>query len=213
MSDQRPTPDSVFVAKSQKGYAAREALFDAAIHLIAEKGIGGFSVSELCNLAGLKRTSFYNYFQTIESLLDELSQREDRNFDENMANAYDEMSHGIQRLSFNLLKYYEIATEDTMWNRFVMEMFANHEATADNMTEDLKCDVVAALDAGDIKIEHNAIDAFTDLVFASLMVVNLQRKAGRLQSGQGQQLVTMILQAANTNKTLIRKILASGPKC
>jgi len=64
--------DSVFIAKTQKGYLAKTALMDAAIPLIANKGISGFSIEELCQAASMKRTSYYTYFKSIDQLVMDL---------------------------------------------------------------------------------------------------------------------------------------------
>ena len=50
--------DSIFTVKSQKGYRTKKALLDAGIDLIADLGIYGFSISDLCKRAGRKRTAF-----------------------------------------------------------------------------------------------------------------------------------------------------------
>lgn len=50
--------------------SAREAL----ITLIVEKGLGNFSVTELCQCAGLNRGTFYNHWKSIDELLEECEQ-------------------------------------------------------------------------------------------------------------------------------------------
>lgn len=47
--------------------AAREAL----VCLIDEKGLGNFSITELCQTAGLNRGTFYNHWKSIDQLLGE----------------------------------------------------------------------------------------------------------------------------------------------
>lgn len=44
---------------------------DALVALISEKGLGNFSVTELCQRAGLNRGTFYNHWKNIDGLLEE----------------------------------------------------------------------------------------------------------------------------------------------
>lgn len=47
----------------------RQAIINAAISIIASKGLPGTSIDELMGHAGMARGTFYNYFQTREELL------------------------------------------------------------------------------------------------------------------------------------------------
>jgi len=47
----------------------RIALIEAAIDVLAEKGLEGSSIDDLVRVAGLARGTFYNYFQTREDVI------------------------------------------------------------------------------------------------------------------------------------------------
>lgn len=49
--------------------SSRAAVYHALIELMAEKGIGAFSVTELCSRAGINRGTFYNHWKSIDELL------------------------------------------------------------------------------------------------------------------------------------------------
>ena len=46
----------------------RIALIEAAIDVLADKGLEGTSIDDLMQVAGMARGTFYNYFQTREEL-------------------------------------------------------------------------------------------------------------------------------------------------
>lgn len=51
----------------------RIALIEAAIDVLAEKGLEGCSIDELMRVAGMARGTFYNYFQTREDVIGAVS--------------------------------------------------------------------------------------------------------------------------------------------
>ncbi|GMA27490.1 TetR/AcrR family transcriptional regulator [Arenivirga flava] len=52
---------------SDRQRRTRRALVDGARALTAEHGLAGFTVEQLCELAGVSRRTFFNYFPTKES--------------------------------------------------------------------------------------------------------------------------------------------------
>ena len=170
--------DSVFNVKSQKGFRAKMALLDAGIELIAESGIYGFSVGDLCKKAGLKRTSFYSYFDTVEQFLCELSTRENTNFEADFhtrhGEAYTQMQPGPKRMVLTLLQYFEIVNTDSVWNRFVVKLCSQHAPTSSLMLADLKADILSGIESGDFQISSEEANTYAHLIVASLSIGSQQ---------------------------------------
>lgn len=59
------------VTQDKRVASTRAAAREALVSLIAEKGLGNFSVTELCQTAGLNRGTFYNHWKSIDQLLSE----------------------------------------------------------------------------------------------------------------------------------------------
>jgi AcrR family transcriptional regulator len=55
-------------AGAGKRERTRQALLEAAIRMLAERGLEGTSIDDLMRAAGMARGTFYNYFQTREAL-------------------------------------------------------------------------------------------------------------------------------------------------
>ncbi|MBQ4810575.1 TetR/AcrR family transcriptional regulator [Pseudoalteromonas luteoviolacea] len=189
--------DSVFKSKSQKGYRAKKALLDAGIELIADKGIDGFTVGELCKKANLNRTSFYSYFESIEQYVGELATRENAAFDEDFEQqtgiAYEVMTPGLSRLVLVLTQYFKRIEKDTVWNRFVVKTFSQYAPIAQVMFNDMMTDVNQAINDGDLQIAPEQADSYCQLILASFSVGH-QHKApyGEVNCAQ---LVDMLLDA------------------
>ena len=203
------TSDSVFVAKSQKGYRAREALLDAALELIAEKGVDGYSIGELCKRAGIKRTSFYTYFPTLKDLLIELARREDAAYDAAVDEAYGKYDAGIRRFAYSVVHFFRMAeSDDTLgWNRTAIEMLAMHEETWERSVSGLRKDIDAAIENREIRLAPEQVEGFIHMCLATMMGIKSLLDDGRLSRGTGIQFTSMLLRAAGTSEASISEIV------
>ncbi len=68
----------------------REALIDAALTLIAEKGPAGFTITEAARRAGVSPAAPYRHFRDAESLLAEIALRGFERFAEALTRAWDD---------------------------------------------------------------------------------------------------------------------------
>lgn len=204
---EKKADDSIFIVKSQKGYLAKNALFDAAIGLIAEHGINGFSISTLCKQAGLRRTSFYTYFKTIDDLIDELALKEDADFEEELEEEVGKLPFGVRRLSANILKFYKTALNNAEWNKFVLQLFMHHNPTRELFLSDIMEDVRQGINNGDLNISENEINCFTALITSTLTSVNDLKKDNNLEIEDGPRMVSMLLKAGGADQKLINEII------
>jgi AcrR family transcriptional regulator len=68
----------------------REALIDAALMLLAEKGPGGFTIAEVARLAGVSSGAPYRHFQDAEALLAAVAERGYERFSVALAQAWND---------------------------------------------------------------------------------------------------------------------------
>ncbi|MEM9572952.1 MAG: TetR/AcrR family transcriptional regulator [Pseudomonadota bacterium] len=202
--------DSVFVVKSMKGYKARMALLDAALRLIAVNGVSGFSIGDLCDEAGIKRTSFYTYFKTIDDLLEELSLREESGFDQEFARLYGDMKPGIRRLFISVIGFFEIALENDVWNKAVIRLMAEHQPTIDRNTQSVVDDIDAAIADGEVVLTPLQAGLFKNLVLSTLQHIESD-EFKREPRQYLEALCDVLLTVANANeiaKESVQKVLA-----
>ena len=205
--------DSIFTVKSQKGFRAKTALMDAGIGLIADLGVHGFSISDLCKKAGLKRTSFYSYFETMEQFVDELSIRENSAFEADFeklhGEAYTEMAPGLKRMVLSLLQFFAIAESRAVWNRFVVRLFSQHTPTAAAIFNDLKADIVQGIESGDLQLNTEDADTYAQLILASLSIGSQQTE--QYSRVNGRLVIDMLLDAGKVkDKNAIEPLFNKG---
>lgn len=204
--------DSIFTVKSQKGFQARNALFDAAVPLIAEHGVTGFSINDLCKKANLKRTSFYTYFSSLETLVDELSKREDAEFEKTIEREFGAVEPGIQRLCLNMLGFFISNQEESTWNRCVTQMFVHHTPTRDAITADMKNDIKCGIDAGDLTIQRDEVDNYAALFYGTLIASVSSRHLQQLDQQQARSIVKMLLRAGGVEPKKVENFLNHSKK-
>lgn len=62
-------PTAPLSRREQNKAATREAIADAALGLLRSKGLGGFTVEEIADAAGISRRTFFNYFPSAEAAI------------------------------------------------------------------------------------------------------------------------------------------------
>ncbi|GAB3274239.1 TetR/AcrR family transcriptional regulator [Sinomonas notoginsengisoli] len=55
--------------REQNKAATRESIIAAGLALAAERGVGGFTVEELADAAGVSRRTFFNYFGSVDEAI------------------------------------------------------------------------------------------------------------------------------------------------
>ncbi len=65
----RIEPDEVLIYSSPAIYARRQRILDETRKLIAERGLAGFSMDEICRRADVAKRTLYNAFQTKERMI------------------------------------------------------------------------------------------------------------------------------------------------
>ena len=83
----------------------KKALAKSLIKLLQEKPVTQIDVSELCKNANLNRTTFYNHYNSIYALLDEMVSEFFKNVKKYLADSIDEKSENTAAKITLMLKY------------------------------------------------------------------------------------------------------------
>lgn len=83
----------------------KKALAKSLIKLLQEKPVTQIDVSELCKNANLNRTTFYNHYNSIYALLDEMVSEFFKNVKKYLADSIDEKSENTAAKIALMLKY------------------------------------------------------------------------------------------------------------
>lgn len=125
-----------------KAQHTRAALILAARQLAGEKGVDFVTVKAVCALAGVGRTSFYNYFDDVPELLqtikDEVAGRIKSHFD----GLHEDLGRGLARLEKCIAMIFNLACDDRELGLLITQPARAEEPSAQllrfEITEELK---------------------------------------------------------------------------
>lgn len=188
--------------RSRKGQKAQSALRDALITTVAEVGLEGVAVANLCCVAGLKRTSFYTHFTTLEDFVDGIADQEFSRFRCLMQAKILEDVPGLGALVALILEIHAMHSSRQTWPTFVARLLAEHESTRARLRSDIATYVRNAVRAGDLQMPSNLSEAFVQLTFASVEtgLIWEGRRPACLVSGR--DVCELLLQAGSSSKSL-----------
>ncbi|MEM8936762.1 MAG: TetR/AcrR family transcriptional regulator [Pseudomonadota bacterium] len=199
-----------FVVKSQKGLKARRLLFGAAFSLIGEGGVKDLSVRDVCEYAGLKRTSFYNYFQSIDDLLDQLAKSEIEAFDQAFAKRNPRISRGAERLAKETLHLLKRVEQDKAWGNFIFRVLLQDRHSLDAAKRQVAIDIRAAVKEGTFVLSSDDIEPYNKLFMAGMVAPIRQLISSNDVDNLGERTVRMLLMAGGANAERVTALLKNS---
>ncbi|MEO1304343.1 MAG: TetR/AcrR family transcriptional regulator [Pseudomonadota bacterium] len=188
--------DSIFVVKSRKGYEKRVALLNATFDQIAMDGIQRLTVGGICEAVGLKRSSFYTHFSSIEelrtalanSLLHEVGSSAETSF------PADPEQQFVLRDRMKFVLDYGIKNPKTA--KVLHELYSYDQSALDKLADSVGQDVDSGLQSGQLKIPKGSENLYSRIVLASVMDALRDIGRGRGDGFDPNQLLNLLLKAA-----------------
>ena len=166
---------------SGKRARTRAALLDAAVAVIANKGIEGASANEIAREAGIANGTFYLHFRDKEELVTEaaiaVAVRIARELDDSMSH----LDNAIDRIVFGTRNFLQIVVEDHDLGRAVLNAFRDLRNSEVRVQEYLRADIKRGVDQG---VFAGPAD---DFLVASVGVVVTTALAALLQGELGEE--------------------------
>ena len=116
-------PDDVFrLARTAKGYRARQKILKATADVLGEHGLHNVTVLAICEQANIGRTTLYNYFkdadEAIHALMDDFAVEIQQQFEQ----IHGEQSRGVMRMAFCIRFILERAWRDPAWGKLAVNL-------------------------------------------------------------------------------------------
>jgi AcrR family transcriptional regulator len=113
-------PPAVEPRGARRKRETRQRLLRAAMHLMAEQGVGGVAINEITEAADVGFGSFYNHFPSKEALYSELVTEVVERFGEALDRLSEQLTDPAEKIAasvrFTLLR----ARQDPVWGRFLI---------------------------------------------------------------------------------------------
>ncbi|MEM0985567.1 MAG: TetR/AcrR family transcriptional regulator [Pseudomonadota bacterium] len=188
------------VALSRKGANTRASLLDAAFTLIAERGIHGVTVAQVCGATGLKRSSFYTHFKDLDDLISALSKRILDDFGRGSNIGDIEKHHSLlkSRIDFVFAETERTPALGNVIHELVFSDFKRFEAVLERVLGDVKHDV----QRGVFSIEVDEAPAFAHMITATTVSLFKTSKSHWGTQLNGHETINLLLSAGGLKKTL-----------
>jgi AcrR family transcriptional regulator len=156
----------------------RNRLTQAALRLMAARGINGTSVSEIAAEAELANGTFYLYFKDKAEIVAAVCQAVTLAMHNEMSSLRLSLDEGSARVAFGTQQFIEIAASEPNWGRLLMSAFTEFEAIKDDISRYMRLDVALGAQQGCFT---EPVDEF---VIDTLLAILRAGVSARLNDGQ-----------------------------
>jgi AcrR family transcriptional regulator len=143
-----PKQKNVLSPREAKRARTRARLTEAALRLMAERGINATSVSEIAAEAELANGTFYLYFKDKSEIVAAVCQAVTLAMHNEMSSMRLSLEEASARVSFGTQQFIEIAAAEPTWGRLLMSAFTEFEAIKDDISRYMRLDVALGVEQG-----------------------------------------------------------------
>ncbi|WP_293883240.1 TetR/AcrR family transcriptional regulator [Sphingomonas sp.] len=134
--------------REAKRVRTRARLTDAALRLMAARGINATSVSEIAAEAELANGTFYLYFKDKAEIVAAVCNAVTLAMHNDMSSMRLSLEDGASRVAFGTQQFIEIAAAEPNWGRLLVSAFTEFEAIKDDISRYLRLDVALGIEQG-----------------------------------------------------------------
>lgn len=143
-----PKPKSDISPREAKRARTRARLTEAALRLMAERGINATSVSEIAAEAELANGTFYLYFKDKSEIVAAVCQAVTLAMHNEMSSMRFSLEDSASRVAFGTQQFIEIAAAEPNWGRLLVSAFTEFEVIKDDISRYLRLDVALGIEQG-----------------------------------------------------------------
>lgn len=143
-----PASDQKESRGSRRKRETREKLLEAAMELMAERGMGGVAINEITEKADVGFGTFYNHFPDKQAIYDALIRRVFDDFADDIDFRTRGMSDPAEVLAFSIQLTMRRAASDLLWGRFLIRESMTPEALTRGLGRRLLRDALDGIQQG-----------------------------------------------------------------
>lgn len=161
---------SVISPREAKRTRTRARLTEAALRLMAERGINSTSVSEIAAEAELANGTFYLYFRDKTEIVAAVCQAVTLAMHNEMSSVRLSLEDGAARVAFGTQQFIEIAAAEPDWGHLLMSAFSEFTAIKDDISRYMRLDVALGVEQGLFTepVDEFVIDAMLAILRAGI---------------------------------------------
>lgn len=152
------------MAPAKQSGGARTRIYQAAIRLFAESGLGEVNVSELADAAGIARGTIYNNINAPENLFGEVASSLAREMILRTEATMRAIDVPAERIATGMRLFVRRAHEERNWGRFLTRFALENAALSSMMREPPAKDIRMAIKAKTFSASEDAIPALVSML-------------------------------------------------
>ncbi len=189
MSEYEITQGRIFLSRAEtdltpKAKRTRAALVSAARTLIGEKGATSLTVMEVCDVAGVGRTSFYNYFNDADALIEAVAVFAAEAVKDEFNALHEDVPRGLERLQQCLTMVLNIAADDPETALLITALAQSTSAIPYLLRYEITQELKGAVNAGSISWSAPKSDALAQFLTLSTLAICREIALGKLPKDQ-----------------------------
>ena len=130
----------------------RERLLDAALRLMAERGMAGVAINEITDAADVGFGSFYNYFESKEAIYDALIKQVFEDFGDALDRLVQDVTDPAEAIAHCIRHALLRARREPMWGQFLLREGYSQNALTHGLGRRLLRDIGRGVDAGRLQV-------------------------------------------------------------
>ncbi len=174
------------------------ALLDAARAVIGRKGAAGVTVMEVCEMAGVGRTSFYNYFDDVGALIETVAIEAAEAVKTRFDALHEGRPRGLDRLERCLTMILSIAADDRETALLLTSLAQNTGAIRDLLNREIMEELGGAMQDGSISLTADRHKALSQFLTISTLAITREIALKNMSSRQIAPQIAILLNACRT---------------
>lgn len=171
--------DSTESRGSRRKRQTREKLLQAAMELMAERGMDGVAINEITEQADVGFGTFYNHFPSKEAIYAALIKQVFEDFADDIDTRTKGMTDPAEILAFSIQMTLQKAAQDVLWGKFLVRESITPDALTRGLGQRLVRDVMMGLQQGRFA-SNDPISSFITL--SGMMIAGIMAQQMALDS-------------------------------
>jgi AcrR family transcriptional regulator len=188
----------------RKRERTRRQLLEAAIRLLAEKGIAATTVPDIAVAAGMTTATVYNHFRTKAEIVEAVAIAISQGFRAASAESRAALKLGAERMAAGCHRYLRLAELSPDWAMLVLDVAAASARYAETMDSFILAELRAGVREKSFRIESEA--AAMDLINGTVMRAMRLIARGEAPAGHRMAVVVTVLSGLGMPTARARKI-------
>jgi len=190
-----PAPLAQALATGGAGLAKRERtrrqLLEAAVRVIAARGLAQATIHEIAGAAGMTPGTVYNHFSTREEVVKALALWLGDTLCQRITDSQQGIAEGAERMSIGIRRYLWLAGQSPAWALLLMQVAMAAPQLVDEITVYSRADLRLGLKQKAFRVPNE--DAAIDMISGTVLSAMQSIVRGNAAAGYGQGIAAMVL--------------------